>query len=1185
MKAQLLKRPFASLVVAAMLLGLHDPEACSQSLEDQLLQLVQARLGSNFVITSLVEIDKAVNDVNRYLPLPEDPYGTLHNCVVFGGGSGSARTGSFVGVYRDGNIMWLSDTTLATPGPTFWTSREINQDGNVELLFQENNFPSSSQVWIFRWNGSIGTLLSRVSPNGLSVIRGASFTLFDAEADGTLEIADFGRVDGSAIWSWNGTQYGAWPTTPHLPATTIWPRNRVDAVVHCSAQNDTGNGRIYRYSITCKPTSIQRINEFTIWGIRAVRQVIRPEHWDGAFNSGRPKVWYSVKAVDERGVIKQDSTRGGFFVSADASPCTIVRYTLLGENELPAFAEDTLASLQRWLSAEENNNAVSGSTIASASAPVPFLATAFLDSLSDYATRARTLGWIIQDSTSAKYIGFFSTAKLQIQAGTLDSARATFSSVLHDVSIDSLSVLTTEACAIIRFNTEYLLSKFIPSPDVKGGLFAPPSHDVLTIKVKPDTSFTLGDSLTGLSATVRWPSQYNVTFGAVTSTFGFTKIDTPVTVGNYKYQRFRTTTHTPISWQAGQEYELFSDSLVGLCGLETFELTNALSGGDWFVDINYLDKTDTTFYQSSVQGFAYQNKSSETWATIPNDQRHLIKGAGKLHETYTSGGEILYRRSSNGGSAWDVTTRLSRGTASCYDATIAAGASNMLYSVWERNNGSTVGLWYSRSTDNGATWSLADTLPGCSALTPSSDQGGALRPVVAELSASPANHVIVVYADNGGLQYLKSTSAGASWGSGPTSIAPTLRTSTDNPKIWYPSIAPASSYLSLTYDYRALDPELYSRTYTASGGWSTESSVSSGTGTIYDRCSSVAILDDNTPLVAWCAQKMVGGTLDADYRIMFRTGTSSNTWNTFTEFAKTSGISDLYPTSSTLSGPYTIARGFRIIYQRTNGEVYTLAKPLTGNWSRARLSTSGAYVSATLEKGTNTGPTFLWTDQSASPYLIPVTTALGTPMAPLRNQADHQGVGTVLGGGTEEELLAHRKIIVEDNQNHSILSYELSPILLVNARGDTLALPFRSTDSIGALSLNTVWNYLGTEPIDIAKDARTVIMDVMIQSEASADTAGSGAGPLRLKENSFRSASQAYRLEVTGAAAGGKETALATDLGEGNSQAGTVKRTVVTIPAGLRGTRQAFRLVGAFVPPADLVARLILSVGDVIYAK
>jgi len=44
------------------------------------------------------------------------------------------------------------------------------------------------------------------------------------------------------------------------------------------------------------------------------------------------------------------------------------------------------------------------------------------------------------------------------------------------------------------------------------------------------------------------------------------------------------------------------------------------------------------------------------------------------------------------------------------------------------------------------------------------------------------------------------------------------------------------------------------------------------------RHSSVAVDLNNNLLAAWCAQRVVNGVLDPDYRIMFRQGTEENTW-------------------------------------------------------------------------------------------------------------------------------------------------------------------------------------------------------------------------------------------------------------------------------------------------------------------
>ena len=110
-------------------------------------------------------------------------------------------------------------------------------------------------------------------------------------------------------------------------------------------------------------------------------------------------------------------------------------------------------------------------------------------------------------------------------------------------------------------------------------------------------------------------------------TYGFTAYGSVVTQGNYKYQTFRTTTHVPLNWSAGSEYELFTVPVNGSAGVEDFTLTNALSGGQWFVDINYLDKTDSVFYQPVVTctGITSQNKADNSASTAFNGPRHLAK--------------------------------------------------------------------------------------------------------------------------------------------------------------------------------------------------------------------------------------------------------------------------------------------------------------------------------------------------------------------------------------------------------------------------------------------------------------------------------------------------------------------------------------------------------------------------------
>jgi len=153
-------------------------------------------------------------------------------------------------------------------------------------------------------------------------------------------------------------------------------------------------------------------------------------------------------------------------------------------------------------------------------------------------------------------------------------------------------------------NNPSVYPNVVPVPrasQVKGGLFNP-TGSTLSVKAKPSVNFGAGNTLNSLIVTLRRLTSPSVTLGTVSSpTYGFVKMGADTTIGSYKYQKFITTANTPLNWVAGTEYELFTVPVQGGNGnTVTFELTNALAFGQYFVEINYSDKTDTMFYSSSV---------------------------------------------------------------------------------------------------------------------------------------------------------------------------------------------------------------------------------------------------------------------------------------------------------------------------------------------------------------------------------------------------------------------------------------------------------------------------------------------------------------------------------------------------------------------------------------------------------
>ncbi len=97
-----------------------------------------------------------------------------------------------------------------------------------------------------------------------------------------------------------------------------------------------------------------------------------------------------------------------------------------------------------------------GFTVGPTAPHIPFDPIGFLDILISYSTRSRTLGWVKNQNVANKYIGLFRRTKSDVQRNNYTSAVSRIDSVLQAIPQDSVSQFTSEAYALLKFNTEYL---------------------------------------------------------------------------------------------------------------------------------------------------------------------------------------------------------------------------------------------------------------------------------------------------------------------------------------------------------------------------------------------------------------------------------------------------------------------------------------------------------------------------------------------------------------------------------------------------------------------------------------------------------------------------------------------------------------------------------------------------------
>ena len=128
---------------------------------------------------------------------------------------------------------------------------------------------------------------------------------------------------------------------------------------------------------------------------------------------------------------------------------------------------------------------------------------------------------------------------------------------------------------------------------------------MLSIRAKPSVDYRSQNILSNLVVTIRWLRSCKVSLGPVSSPiYGVTKQGGEDTSGSYTYQKFGAANNTLLNWIAMTDYELFTVTVNQTgSGTGTFELTNSLPGGEWYVELSAVDHTNSTdpFYKASVR--------------------------------------------------------------------------------------------------------------------------------------------------------------------------------------------------------------------------------------------------------------------------------------------------------------------------------------------------------------------------------------------------------------------------------------------------------------------------------------------------------------------------------------------------------------------------------------------------------
>ncbi|MGI0015221.1 MAG: hypothetical protein ACREBU_17540, partial [Nitrososphaera sp.] len=186
-----------------------------------------------------------------------------------------------------------------------------------------------------------------------------------------------------------------------------------------------------------------------------------PAYWSGLLGNAGIASFFG----DGRNDILPGQNLDGFIMASKGLPGirTFTARPRYDPNDFYPSVDDVSEEEAEQIAAQVDSDYVRlpfrGKTVGPIAPAAMFDAIDFLDTLISYTNQSLALGWIANQLTADKYEGHFNTARTRLQQTNIAAARAELQTVLQEVEQDKVSALTSEAYALLRFNTEYLLDQ------------------------------------------------------------------------------------------------------------------------------------------------------------------------------------------------------------------------------------------------------------------------------------------------------------------------------------------------------------------------------------------------------------------------------------------------------------------------------------------------------------------------------------------------------------------------------------------------------------------------------------------------------------------------------------------------------------------------------------------------------
>lgn len=206
-------------------------------IEAHIESLIHARYGTEYICNGYSILDSLIHysKIEKNYRI-QDPYNTLKGCVYFSACKYSEESDpdTFItGVAKKGHIIWDNAPGIkSNPGGHLLYSKDINNDGEVDLIFSEpdreilkiGRGPLLYYLYVLSWDGANARFINSFDEYGKSVMlgnggcellkkKGSNIKEIITTLPNVYLIPDEYKTETypAVIYQWNGCQYGFCP--------------------------------------------------------------------------------------------------------------------------------------------------------------------------------------------------------------------------------------------------------------------------------------------------------------------------------------------------------------------------------------------------------------------------------------------------------------------------------------------------------------------------------------------------------------------------------------------------------------------------------------------------------------------------------------------------------------------------------------------------------------------------------------------------------------------------------------------------------------------------------------------------------------------------------------------------------------------------------------------------------------